>query len=112
LLTSTASITTKSSSKNKWSPALVTLALLSLVGGLGYFAWTHGLATVFQQSFTHHHYRSSTNTIGDAAMEPTMALISTDANALDPKDDAANSPSQVKIRSQHVRLGPFDADEL
>ena len=52
-------------------------------------------------------------------MEPTMALISSDANAFDASadpqdliDDVANSPSQVKTRSQHVRLGPFDEDEL
>ena len=118
LVTSTGSVTTTMSSR-KWSPALVTLALLSFAGGLGYFAWTQGLASVFQQWFTHHPYRPSTSTIGDATMEPTMALISADANALDGSadpqdltDDVANSPSQVKIRSQHVRLGPFDENEL
>ena len=107
------------SQSRSWLWIFGSFIALLLVSSIGYFGFKQILLTFYQRSLTGDKLHSLSRTSSDTTIESNMIVEDPDTKRIssssvleDHYDNASASPQRVKIRGQHVRLGPFNEDDL
>jgi hypothetical protein len=113
---STVSLSPGSQSRS-WLWISVTLISFLLVGLIGYFGFKQILLTFYQRSLTGDKLHSLSRSSSNTTIESNMVTEDPDSNRISSsivshEDNSLGSPKRVKVRGQHLRLGPFNEDDL
>jgi hypothetical protein len=84
------------------------------LGFIGYFGFKQTLSRFYRHSLKNEKFRSSNRGGSYATIESNMTTIDPNTKRLDtaiiPSNEYDNSPGRIKVRSQHLRLGPLEED--
>jgi hypothetical protein len=114
---STTSLTSQTQSR-RWLWILIALSFFLLLGFIGYFGFKQILLTFYRSSLNNNQFHSSSRKDSYATIKsnktaphPETKQIDTPITPSNQYDNSPVSPTRIKIRSQHLRLGPLDEDD-
>lgn len=99
------------------SPVFIILASLLLLGLAGFFGWKMGWIKWIQQFIDQNRSLLSKGSKNRQTLERRTLSTSFDETISDTQSlqsplNESDSPRRIKVRSQHVQLGPLDEDEI
>ena len=95
----------------------IVLAGLTLLGLAAFVGWKFGLVTWIQQLTRGNQFRPSSSSANRYTVERSTLSTNFDENlflpqSVEPPPDDPHTPRRINMRSQHVKLGPLDEDEI
>jgi hypothetical protein len=117
-LQSTVSLPSGSQSR-RWLWILIVFISFLLVGFIGYFGLKQILLSLHRHSsdrdnsrLSNRHDSHATIVSNMTTLDPSTKQINTSIDPHNQYDNSPDSPSRVKVRSQHLRLGPLDENDV